>query len=296
MDKDLLRHLLDRSADSNKYDFGHVLVVGGTPGMVGAPLLAGMAALRTGAGLVTIAAPASVTSKLERRVKEIMTLTLPDNPGKATETLLDFVNKRKVNASVFGPGLKPETAANYLDFLKKLAHPVVIDAGGLVMFRSKLDQLKHISHNADLILTPHAGEYKKLAGASLPDNEKEIAKEISDRATSLGLTIVLKGHRTLIAHPDGTTHRNTNGNPGLATAGTGDVLAGIIAGLLAQNVPAAEAAQAGVYIHGLAGDLAVADKTQAGIIASDVIEFIPKALQNLRAHNYNTSYEQILPD
>lgn len=288
MDNDILQRLLDRPVQSNKYDFGHVLIIGGSAGMIGAPLLAGMAALRMGAGLVTIAAPDNITDKLERRVKEIMTLTLPKKQGEAVQSLQEFTANRKVNAVVFGPGLRPETAAIYLNFLEKLSPPAVIDAGGLVAFQNRLDKLKHIAKNTDLILTPHAGEYKKLTGVPLPNNQTDIVKKINNLATTLGLTLVLKGHQTLIAHPDGKIHKNNSGNPGLATAGTGDVLSGIIAGLLAQNIPTYKAADIGAYIHGLAGDLAADAKTQPGMIASDVIELIPKALQNLHTGHYNT--------
>ncbi|HEX3082356.1 MAG TPA: NAD(P)H-hydrate dehydratase [Candidatus Saccharimonadia bacterium] len=280
MDPAVLRQLLHRPATAQKYDFGHVLVVGGSPGMVGAPLLSAEAALRMGAGLVTIAAPAEVADKLDRRVREVMTLALPDPPGAAAEVVRRFATQRRVSALAVGPGLRAGASALVLQLLRGPALPTVLDAGVFVALRDHLDALDDASERG-LVLTPHAGEYEKLTGEAVLPGHLEQRREVADFAGRHGVTLVLKGHHTLVAHPDGTIYENTTGNPGLATAGTGDVLTGMIAGLLAQGLPPRAAAEAGVYLHGVAGDLAAEAKTQSGMIASDVTAFLPEALKKL---------------
>jgi NAD(P)H-hydrate epimerase len=153
--------------------------------------------------------------------------------------------------------------------------PMIIDAGGLAAFRQHLPSLQKLGErNPHIVITPHAGEYSTLTGLST-----DLEKDAKRFAMHNHLTVVLKGHHTLVAYADGTSHKNTTGNPGLATAGTGDVLSGIIAGLLAQDIDVAKATQAGVYLHGKAGDLAAKSKTESGMIASDVIEYLPEALK-----------------
>lgn len=279
MDKAILERLLHRPPNSNKYDFGHVLIIGGSAGTVGAPLLSAKAALRTGAGLVTIAAPAVVAGKLERRVEEIMTLSLPQDQTQVTETLINFINKRHVNAVVVGPGLSEQFAPACRAFLSDLKQPIVLDAGGLLAFKGRFDELKTIAQRTSVIITPHTGEFQKLTGESATDNEA------LNLAQKLKLTVILKGHRTLVVHPKGQTYHNATGNPGMATAGSGDVLTGVIAGLIAQSVPADQAAETGVFLHGLAGDMAKQDKTEPGMEAGDIIENLPDAIKKLALKN-----------
>src|SRR5665213_2841271 len=270
--------LLERPEGANKYDFGHVLVVGGSPGMVGAPLLAAEAALRTGAGLVTIASRTSVIDKLEKRVKEIMTFRLSDDLPTAAEEIVSFISNRKVSVIVIGPGQVPDFAALSPALLSKLNIPVIVDAGAIAAFHDHLDLLKEAAgHNQNIILTPHAGEYQKLIGSKPPADHEALKQAVSRFSKDHGVTLILKGHPTLVARPDGQLYENPTGNPGLATAGTGDVLSGIIAGIMAQHLSSIEAA---VYLHGLAGDLAAHAKTQPGMIASDVIDQIPAALRS----------------
>jgi len=249
--------------------------------MVGAPLLAGRAALRIGAGLVTIASTADVTDKLEKRVEEIMTLAISANSTEALAKLRDSINERKVNAVVVGPGLSPDKSELVRQLVKSIELPMIIDGGGL----SALKEVKTLQSKGrtlrDVVLTPHAGEFKRLIGRDLPKDENELKKLAKNFAKRNSIILVLKGHPTYVTTGAGDLYENRTGGPGLATAGTGDVLAGMIAGLIAQEIEPAEAAKAGVYIHGLAGDLAVKQKTQAGLIASDVIEFIPSALKTL---------------
>jgi len=250
--------------------------------MVGAPLLAGEAALRAGAGLVTIAAAAHVTDRLERRVREIMTLTLPADPAETARTAAEFAAARRVTAVVVGPGLRAEAAPLCRALVPVVRVPVVLDAGGLLAYRGHISALGELARaSPGIIATPHTGEYEKLTDSTLPAARNEIKRAVADFAQRSGLIVVLKGHHSLIARPDGTVRENTTGNPGLATAGTGDVLTGIIAGLLAQGVDAAQAAEAGVYLHGLAGDSARTAKTEAGMVASDVIAYLPEAWRSL---------------
>ncbi|HVX57645.1 MAG TPA: NAD(P)H-hydrate dehydratase [Candidatus Saccharimonadales bacterium] len=277
---EIFAKLLNRPADSYKYQFGHVLVLGGSPGMVGAPLLSGLAALRTGAGLVTVAAAAEVTDKLERRVKELMTLSLPAEPAAAAAEIQRFVRDRKVSVMVVGPGLAvtPGTRALLEQLLGTLELPLIIDGGGLGALQT--EWLPKAAPPA-VILTPHTGEFQRLLPTALPSQRAALKPIAAQFAQANHVTLVLKGQPTYVAHSDGPVHENTTGNPGLATAGTGDVLSGTIAGLIAQHVEPPQAAEAAVYLHGLAGDLAADAKTEPGMIASDVIEAIPAAFQRI---------------
>ena len=278
---ELFKRLLNRDLKSHKYSFGHVLVIGGSPGMVGAPYMTAMAALRTGAGLVTIASFSSVIDKLEARTNEIMTLRI--SPGDtASSTLETFLHERHVSVVVMGPGANPELSADLLRLLPTLNVPVVVDAGALNALSENMVVLSDAAaNNVNVILTPHHGEYRRLIGHELPDAVDELKSNALDFARRYHVTLILKSHHTLIVHPDGRSATNEGGNPGMATAGTGDVLSGILAGLLAQNVPTQEAAEAGVYVHGVAGDIAAHEKTQPGMIATDLIECIPIAFARL---------------
>jgi hydroxyethylthiazole kinase-like uncharacterized protein yjeF len=279
MPKKILQQLLERSPNANKYDFGHVLVLGGSPGMVGAPFLAAEAALRAGAGLVTIASHAGVIDKLEKRVKEVMTVRISSGVAMATDEIIKFVEQRKVSVIIIGPGQTPDFSVLALTLLSKLSIPVILDAGAVTAWHDKLDLLKKTAqNNPNIILTPHAGEYQKLTGKKAPEDREELKQTVSRFAQDYQVTLVFKGHHTLVAHPDGRVYENSTGNPGLATAGSGDVLSGIIGGIAAQVSDRAAATDAAIYLHGLAGDLAAKAKTQPGMIASDVIDQIPAAL------------------
>ncbi|MFN8015410.1 MAG: NAD(P)H-hydrate dehydratase [Acidimicrobiia bacterium] len=273
---DLNKYLLNRLQNTNKYNYGNVLVVGGSPGMVGAPFLSAMASLRVGAGMVTIASTVSVIDKLEKRVVEIMTLRLPEEPEKQIDTILDFIQKRKVNVLAIGPGMDTKFSDITNLLLDRVDIPVVIDAGAIYSIRNKIIQNKIKN---EIVITPHDGEFKKLSQITLPTNTIEREQIYSDFAKEHSLEIVGKGSTTITANKKGETVINTTGNPGLATAGSGDVLTGIIAGLIAQKLSVHEASTYGVYIHGLAADMAAEAKTQPGMIASDIIDYLPDALK-----------------
>jgi hydroxyethylthiazole kinase-like uncharacterized protein yjeF len=276
MDKAALQQLLHRAPESHKYTFGHVLVVGGSPGMVGAPLLSGMAALRTGAGLVTIASEQAVIERIAGKVPEIMTLELPKASGEANAVLQQFIADRKVSVLVLGPGLtaSPQLGNLVGKLIEQETIPVIIDGGALGTLHNQLDALQK-SSNEMIILTPHVGEFERLVEEELPDSQAELKPIATQFAEVYGVHLVLKGNPTYIAHPNGATSENTSGNPGLATAGTGDVLTGVVAGMIAQNI--GHAIEMAVYFHGVAGNIAAEQKTQPSMIATDVIESIPVA-------------------
>lgn len=292
MYKAVLKRLFMRKTKSNKYDYGHVLVIGGSAGMVGAPLLAAEAALRVGAGLVTVASTSAVIDKLERRVAEVMTFRLSEESVIAAREILSFIRDHKVTTVVVGPGM----SATRADLVKKLIGsvelPIIIDGGAFAALahdssKSKVSGSMSVSalqkrpSRQDIILTPHDGEFKKISAVVVPTTAPERKQIAQTFAKTNQLTLVLKGPRTIVARPSGALYENETGNPGLATAGSGDVLSGVIAGLAAQGIVAPEAAEVGVFIHGLAGDLAAKTNTQPGVIASDVIEYLPAALSGL---------------
>lgn len=250
--------------------------------MVGAPYLTARATLRIGAGLVTIASNSSVVDKLERDVEEIMTLRLPADNKHAMDLVADFIFKHKVNTLAIGPGLSKSKHELVKLVLNNTGLPTVLDGGGLAAFDNNIKALKNITaSNSSIVLTPHEGEFAKLLGQKLPKHDSEIKEVLYRSAEVSEAIIVLKGNHTMVAKVNEENYLNSSGNPGLATAGSGDVLSGVIAGLLAQQIKAFEAAKGGVFIHGLAGDLAAQAKTQPGMIASDVIDYLPEALKRI---------------
>lgn len=259
---------MQRDPASHKYDFGHVLVIGGSPGMVGAPFLAARAALRIGGGLVTIASSSDVINKLEKRVEELMTLRL----SKDAHELIPFIEERQVSVVVVGPGMQPGFAATVLSKLEEQNMTSVVDGGGLSALQQNPGLIK-----AGMVLTPHLGEFKRFF------NENEEVSKPSKQAAELAkkhqVILVLKGHPTYVCAPDGQVFEDSTGGPELASAGAGDVLSGMVGGIVAQKIQPLEAAKAAVHLHGLAGKLAADAKTEPGTIASDVIESIPAALK-----------------
>lgn len=270
--------LLNRPKNSHKYTFGHVLILGGSSGMVGAPFLASLAALRVGAGLVTIASDKPVIEKLERRVLEVMTLAVSTRSARSISVVEKCIKDRKVSVLIIGPGLTIAAAPLVKALLKNVALPTVIDGGALGIVATDKSILRHRAAT-QLILTPHMGELQRFFEKPLPKSQAALLSAVKDLAKSEQVTVVVKGNPTHVISQTGIVQQNNTGGPALATAGTGDVLSGIIGGLIAQGVATEEAASAGVYLHGKAGDLAAGEKTEVGVIASDVIEFIPKALK-----------------
>lgn len=271
------QQFLNRHLNAHKYDFGHVLVVGGSPGMVGAPLLTAMAALRMGAGLVTIASLPEVIDKLEGRIPEVMTERIIDY---SPVSLHAYITGHKVNAIVIGPGQDHTWQAFDRTFLRELMLPVVIDGGALAAYQGYLSELASLAmSNHRIVITPHAGEYGKLAGEPVPDDPNRRISLAREFAHDHHVTVVLKGHGTVVATSAPRPYQNDTGNPGMATAGSGDVLSGVVGALLAQGLSVREAAERGVHVHGLAGDIAAEQRTQPGMIASDIIDCLPEALR-----------------
>lgn len=282
MDKKSWHHLLVREPYTNKYDYGHVLVLGGSEAMIGAPVLAARAALRVGAGLVTIASTSETVSLIGRDIEEIMTLSLPswNEVEELVDTIETFMKKRQVSVLVIGPGLPASADDTIRVLLSRVELPMVLDAEVFTALSGYLEVLKSAA-STSIILTPHPGEYARLI-------KNGPQYDVAGGQTALGnfthdhnVALVLKRHRTLVISAEGGIYENATGNPGMATAGAGDVLAGIIAGLLAQKIAPFEAAKMAVYLHGLAGDMATESNTEPGVISSDIIEFLPKALKKL---------------
>lgn len=274
--------LLKRKANTNKSDYGHVFVVAWSVCMSGAAYLTGQAALLSGSGLVTLGAPGSLNTILSRKLVEIMTLPLPETKSgslsiKAYSKIEKFIKARKVNALAIGPGLSQnkETQAFVRKVISKINLPMVIDADGLNALADNLDILR------GQIITPHPGEMARLLKISVKDIQKDRKNIAKNVAVKYNVIVVLKGHRTIVAEPGGKIYINKTGNPGMATAGCGDVLTGMISSFLGQGISPFESAKTGVYLHGLAGDLAEEEKGQASLIATDLLNKIPRAIKSL---------------
>ena len=283
LSSEIVRPLIpSRSPSSHKGTFGHAGVIAGSPGKTGAPAMAALGALRVGTGLVTVAIPQTISPILESKLLEVMTEPMPENShhmlGMETgAALLAFATNK--SALAFGPGMgvSPDTTDFLRHVLPQLKVPCVLDAdalNGLMHHRQVFSLMKEPP-----ILTPHPGEMARLLDGSSPKQVNEDRIGVSRQfAMQHRVVLVLKGARTIIAEPEGHIAICPTGNPGMASAGMGDVLTGMIAGLLAQGLSAWDAARAGVYLHGMAGDLAAATIGEPGLIAGDVITAIPHAL------------------
>jgi len=278
-----LPHLPPRPPESHKGDFGLALVVGGSRGMAGAVALAGMAALRGGAGLVRLAVPEVCLETVASFEPSYMTVPLPcDRAGRiswrARGEIVELAET--ADAVACGPGLGRSAGLEALvsDLYARLGNPMVVDADGLNALSARREVLG--SPGGARILTPHPGEFARLMGRDrVAAHEREPAAV--ELAGHCGVVVVLKGHRTLIT--DGRQRAtNTTGNPGMATGGSGDVLTGLVTALVCQGLAPFEAARLGVFLHGLAGDLAAAELGQQAMIASDLIRFLPAAMTQYR--------------
>ena len=271
-----------RSPSSHKGTFGHAGLIAGSVGKTGAAAMAAKAALRVGAGLVTVAVPSSVNDTLETKLLEAMTAPMPETKARTLgrsglDRLLTFIRGR--SAVAIGPGLTThhETVELIQELVKRLDKPSVLDADALNALAGKASLLTECK--IPPILTPHPGEMSRLEIDATPESINADRLGVAGRfARERGVLVVLKGARTVVARPDGLVAICPTGNPGMATGGTGDVLTGMIVGLLAQGLSPWDAACAGTYLHGLAGDLTAAALSQAAMTAGDLIERIPQAL------------------
>lgn len=276
--------LRSRGADLHKGSFGHLLVIAGSPGMTGAAYMSAVAAMRTGAGLVTIALPESLNAVMEAKTTEVMTRPLPETTGQRLG-LISYDGIRDAltgkSAVVIGPGLGASDEIGELvgRVVKGLDRPVLIDASGLDRLGARLHTLKKLK--VPVVLTPHPGEAGRLLGVSTLEVQRDRVSAARSIAQMSGAVVVLKGAGTVIADSSGDVFISSTGNPVLATAGTGDVLSGMIGAFLSQGYGAIEAAFCGVHIHGLVADEIRKTGVEAGMMATDLLPVIPAVLSGL---------------
>ncbi|MGH7274254.1 MAG: NAD(P)H-hydrate dehydratase, partial [Nitrospiria bacterium] len=274
-----------RPIDAHKGKFGHALVIAGSVGKTGAAAMAALSAMRVGAGLVTLATPSSLNPIMEQKLTEAMTVPLPETTAQtlslaAEKALLDLVHDKSV--VIIGPGLSthPETLELVRRLLNAFRLPTVLDADGINALIGHNDLLGQAS--AKIVITPHPGEMARLLGITSQKIQSDRLGISQSFARRNKLWLILKGAHTVLADPQGSLFINPTGNEGMATGGTGDVLAGILGGLISQGLDPLQASKVGIYLHGLAGDLAALQKGTMGMIAGDVLECIPSAIQKIQ--------------
>ena len=280
--EDVARMVPPREPDTHKRAAGYAVVVGGSRLMTGAVGLAGAAAYRAGAGLVAVAVPEGILQVAQAGVREAVFVALPETDAGSVaggSHRLDEV-LGQADALAIGPGMTTDerTAGWIRELVRSSEIPVVLDADGLNAFAGRADDLA--DRKAEVILTPHAGEFARLAGIGTGEIETDRVRHVRDLAARTSATVLLKGSRTLVGTPDGAVRINPTGGPFLATGGTGDVLTGMIAGLLARGCSPFDAGSVAAYVHGLAGRLA-AEERGDGTTAADVLERVPRAMREV---------------
>lgn len=279
---DLAPLLATRPAESNKGLYGHVLVIGGSVGKAGAAAMAGISALRMGAGLSTVATPKSALSTVAGFFPELMTEPLAETEdGTIAKTAGDRLPELAKGKTVLaiGPGISrhPQTSELVRTLVAKAQTPLVIDADGLNAFEGRTDELN--GKNRSIVITPHPGEMARLAGSTVADVQKDRLGVARKFARDHELIVVLKGHKTLVVKPDGEAWVNTTGNPGMSTGGTGDILTGMVAGMIAQHPKDVSLpVLAAVHLHGVAGDVMRESLGEHSLIATDLLQGLPKAI------------------
>jgi NAD(P)H-hydrate epimerase len=282
---DVAQWLPQRRPDAHKGDCGRVFIVAGSVGMTGAAAMAGMAALRAGAGLVTVGAPASLNDVLEVKLTEVMTRPLPECAGRALslaaeEPILEVAQRSEV--CVIGPGLSlaDETQELVRRLAVRIERPLVVDADAITAFAGDARAL--VTREYPTVLTPHPGEMSRLVEKSIEAIQADRVGAALEAARGLRSVVLLKGAGSVTAAPDGTAYVNPTGNAGMASGGTGDVLSGLLGGFLGQGMPPLQSAAAAAYVHGLAGDLA-ASESQRALVAGDLLDALPRALADVEA-------------
>jgi NAD(P)H-hydrate epimerase len=273
-----------RPADAHKGACGKIAILAGSRGMAGAAALTALATLRAGAGLAIVGAPESLTDVLSMKLTEVMTRPLPETPEHTLSLAAESEIERLTDWAdvlAIGPGLSrhPDTMELVCRVTLRATKPVVLDADGLNAFEGRIHLLGQCP--SDLIITPHIGELSRLTGLSPDAILADRFQTVRRYASESGIVIVLKGAGTLVASPDGLVWINRTGNPGMATAGAGDTLTGIIAAFLGQGLSSRDAALLGVYLHGLSGDLAARRLGQHSLMAGDLINFLPDAFLHI---------------
>ncbi len=273
------KNLTVRNNNTQKSDYGKLLIIAGSRGMTGAAYLASEAALKSGAGLITLACPESVNTVLENKTTEVMTLPLSDNDGHfAYSATSEIINKiDNFDAVLIGPGLgRSNDVQEFVKtVLKACDVPVIVDADALYAVAQNKDVLRGCT--CDLIFTPHAMEMSRLTGLDISyieDNRVQVSREFSEET---GAVLLLKGHHSLVTAPSLMQYINSTGNPGMASGGSGDVLTGIIAAFVARGIDSPIAAAMGAYIHGMAGDIAKEHYGEESLSAKNILECLPKA-------------------
>ncbi len=279
---DVRNSLPQRPLTAHKYSVGKVLVIAGSRNLTGAPLMTASAAMRAGAGAVILAVPKSIHLTLARKATEVMFIPLAETEeGTISMQAVEELNKKIQWADVvaLGPGLSQNVETRKLvhHLVENIDKPLILDADGLGMMAYNISLLRKRKY--ETIITPHVGELRLLTKLNSEDIEQQRVDIARTQATALNSIVVLKGAPTATATPDGNVFLNSTGNPGMATAGSGDVLTGIIASLRAQGAKADVAAYAGVYLHGLAGDVAAKKFGSRSIMAMDILDCIPDALR-----------------
>ena len=287
--EDIYQLLPFRPPDGNKGTFGQILIVAGARGFSGAAAMAAKSSLKAGAGLVRLASPKSIIQVLESKLLEIVKVPLPETneetiSSKAIDTLLPFLDRTDV--VLIGPGITthPETAKFLLRFLPQVKVPLIIDADAINIIAQNMKFVDKI--RAPYIFTPHPGELSrliKMTPQKINEHRIDLAPKI---AKDLGGVLVLKGAPTIIASPQGDTYLNPTGNSGLASAGSGDVLAGMITGFLAQKMTPMQASILGVFLHGLCADLAMDKSNEYSLTAGDLIDYIPKSINHILGRQF----------
>jgi NAD(P)H-hydrate epimerase len=283
-----------RMRDSHKGSFGHVYVVAGSRGKSGAALMTGLAALRSGAGLVTLWLPRSLQKSVVGRFPELMTEVMPETDEgtldrSGAEKLLALLPE--MDALVLGPGVTTHPSARRLvwELVRRSPVPVVLDADGINAFVPPAEPLKN-EEDQPVIITPHPGEMARLVGKKIADVQKKRLETAREFAATRRCHVVLKGFQTVIAGPEGDLYINTTGNPGMATGGTGDILAGMIGRFVAgwkhqstreNNAGFSDYICAAVFLHGMAGDLAAEEKGMESLIATDLLDYLPGAFKKV---------------
>lgn len=284
--EDVARHFPPRPRDNHKGSYGHLLVVAGSVGKTGAAALAARAAMRAGAGLVTVATAASAQPVVAALLLEAMTEPVAETAArtialKARDALYELAARRDAVALGPGLGLDEDTQALARALVFDFEQPMVVDADALTALAGHLDRLR--GARAARCLTPHPGEMARMLGVSIADVQRDRIATARQFATAWETPVVLKGATSVIGLPDGTVLLNPTGNPGMASGGTGDVLSGVLGAFLARGLEPAAALAAGVYLHGLAGDVAAERLGQESLVAGDVIEALPEAFRRVGA-------------
>jgi NAD(P)H-hydrate epimerase len=277
-------HFQPRTADTHKGRTGHLLVVAGSIGKTGAAAMTAMSAMRAGAGLVTLALATSLNQMVESQVLEAMTAPLPEITGgvlgeSAFDDVMDLMAGKKCLAIGPGLGQAEETKKLVCRTIKESLIPVVVDADGINNLAGQTNILPQLK--VPIILTPHPGEMARLLNTTVASVQQDRINTSREFAVNYKVHVILKGARTVIAHPDGSVYINPSGNSGMASGGMGDVLTGVIAGLVVQGFSPESAAQAGVYLHGAAADTLAETIGPVGFLAGEVMNAIPREIQKL---------------